>query len=246
MKKKVIILMIIILFVTGCTCEYNLDIENGNYKENITLKADTDEELKEFNKNWKVPTDKEEYNIGEKIGTTPTYQSELYDYKLSNNVLTFSHTFDINSIVNSSAVSNCYDLLTVKEYESTIIISTSSKLRCFDSYPEMNRIIVIIGVDKKVISNNADSINGNKYIWYLDKSEKDKKSINMTIDNTIEDAPIIEPNNSSQNQNNNSNNQGQNSPDYTLYIFCGILLIVMLTAYFIFNKIKKKNDEMDD
>ena len=37
------------------------------------------------------------------------------------------------------------------------------------------------------------------------------------------------------------------SKDYTLYIFCVILLIVLLLGYFIFKKIiNKNNDEMDD
>ena len=242
MKKRIIILIFVILFTTGCSCEYNLNIENDEYKEQIILKADNDDELNQFNINWKIPTDKEEYNIGEKVGSTPTYKSDIYDYNLTDNILTFSHTFNMNSIANSSAVSNCYDLLTVKRYETATIIATSTKLKCFDSYPEMDKITVTISVDKNVISNNADYVNGNKYTWYLNKSEKDKKSINMTIDNTIETKNETETNT----QKKETIEENNTKTDYTFYIFCGILLFVMLTAYYIFNVIKKKNDEFDD
>ena len=37
-----------------------------------------------------------------------------------------------------------------------------------------------------------------------------------------------------------------NKTDYTMYIFYGILLIVFLLGYLVFNIIKKKNDNMDD
>ena len=241
MKKKILILIGIILCTTGCTCEYNLDIINNSYKETIKITADTQEELSQFNLDWKVPTDKEEYNIGEKVGSNPTYKSDLYNYNLSNNILTFSHTFNKDNITKSSAAFNCYDLITVEEYESTIIISTSPKLKCFDSYPEMDNITVTINVDKEVINHNADSVNGNKYTWYLKKSEKNKKPINMTINNKT--TKETETNSNSQN---NNNTQIKNSPDYTLYIFCLILLVVMLTAYYFYNKLKNKNNEMDD
>ena len=245
MKKRILLLIIIILFTTGCTCEYNLDIVNDSYKETITLTADNQEELKQFNINWKIPTDKEEYDIGEKVGSTPTYESDLYDYNLSNNILTFTHTFSEDGIINSTAVFNCYDLLNIEEYDSALIISTSSKLRCFDSYPEINTINVTITVDKEVISHNADYVNGNKYTWYLKKSEKDKNPINMTINNKINEKTKTETDNNNS-KNNNNNNKITNKPDYTLYIFCAILLIVMLLAYYLYNKLKSKNNEMDD
>ena len=240
--KKTLILLILILFTTGCTCEYNLNIVGNNYSETVTINADNEEELSQFNVDWKIPTDEEEYNIGLKEGVTPTYQSELYDYKLLNNTLTFSHNFDSDSITKSSAVSNCYDMLTVKEYKTALIISTSTKLNCFDYYPELNRITVVIGVDKDVLSHNADYVNGGKYIWYLDKSNVDRKPINMTIDNKPKEAEET-PNNKTQNK--QKDKDIKDAPDYTMYIFSGILLIVMLSAYYLYNKMKNKN-EMDD
>ena len=242
MKKKILILVFLVLFTTGCTCEYNLNIVDNNYSETITLTADNEQELNSFNVNWKIPTDKDEYGLGEKSGVTPKYQSDLYDYKLSNNTLIFSHIFDKESITKSSAISNCYNMLNVDDYESTIMISTSSKLNCFNYYPELNKITVTIETDKEVISHNADYVNENKYIWYLNKNNTDKKPINMTIDNTskeVQEETIDIP------QNNNETKTKKQKSDYTLYIFCGILLIIMLGVYYIYNKMKNKS-EMDD
>lgn len=42
-----------------------------------------------------------------------------------------------------------------------------------------------------------------------------------------------------------SDNSSTNKKDYTLYIFCGILLIVFLLGYLIFNKVKNNGNKMD-
>ena len=68
------------------------------------------------------------------------------------------------------------------------------------------------------------------------------KKDNMIINNQEDDSQSqITPGN-------NTNIESENkSKDYTLYIFCVILLIVLLLGYFIFKKIiNKNNDEMDD
>ena len=35
MEKKILILAFLTLFITGCTCEYNLSIVDNNYSENF-------------------------------------------------------------------------------------------------------------------------------------------------------------------------------------------------------------------
>ena len=239
MKKKILIISTLILFATGCNCEYNLNIENNVYKEEVILMGEDASEVYSFNKKWEIPVDKDEYNVGLDPQSDSIDSSDIYTYKLSGNNLTFSHNFTKNEYAKSSAVSNCYDMLTVSNYSDSIIISSSQNVKCFDRYPSLNNVTVNIKVDKKVTSNNADNLNGNTYTWQLNKNNVNNKSINLVLENKSTE--------SDDSSNSSSNNViTKKEQDYTLYIFSGILLVIMLIGYFIFNKIKNKNDQMDD
>lgn len=245
MKKSIIIIIIVLVFTTGCTCEYNLKINDNVYSETVKITAETNDETNQLNREWTVPIDKEKY-IEER--RTNKIDFEKYDYELNNNILTFKHDFDIESIEKSSAVSNCYDKLTVQRYDDKLIIATSTLLKCFDSFPPLNSLIISIETDKNVIDHNADTVYPGKYIWYFKRGNSTKKPINITLDNATKKEAPTESNNTDNNNinNNNEKKDNNNSINYTLYIFCGILLIVMLLAYYLFNKVKKKNEEIED
>ena len=42
MRKRIVILLLMLIITTGCTCEYNLKIENGTYKETVVLESSDD------------------------------------------------------------------------------------------------------------------------------------------------------------------------------------------------------------
>lgn len=248
MKKRILSLIILLLLLTGCTCEYNLTIDNNVYKEEINLTGENNEENSNINNKWKVPVDKDEYNKGGDPESNSYISGDIYEYKVTGNILKFNYDFTKSTYPNSSAVSNCYDKLTVLNYENSTVISTSSKATCFDEYPLLTSITVNIKVDKPVTSNNADNVNGNVYTWNITKDNHDNKPINIILENSNinDDNPNSNTPNSNPNNNNPNNDEQKKENDYTLYIFSGILLIVMLTVYFIVNKISKKNNVMDD
>ncbi len=243
MKKKIIIILITLLFITGCTCEYDLQINDNNYSETIKIIAENNEEVNRLNGERRIPIDKEVLNDLTKESTEAEY--EKYNYKVTNNVLTFNYDFNEDNIINSSAISSCFDRITILQQGSATILSTSNTVKCFDSYPGLNKVTITISVDKDVISNNADYVSGNKYVWNLNKNDKNKKSINITIDNKSSEEIQIEENH--KNKKDPEDGPVEDKPkknDYSLYIFCGILLIVMLIAYYFYNKLK--NSEMND
>lgn len=234
MKKKLILLTNILL-LTGCTCEYNLAIEKNTYKEEIIINGTTKEEISNLNQEWTIPVNKEEYNIGGDESTVIDTNIDTYNYQLNNNSLKLNYDFTKNSIINSSAISVCYNKITVLDYNNSIIISTSPKTNCFNEYPDLTNLTVNITVDKKVTANNADSIKGNVYTWNFTKENASNKAINLTLESPKTDSS---PSSS-------SNKNNEQKKDYTLYIFSAILLIVLLLGYFIYNIIKSKSD-MDD
>ena len=247
MKKRIFIISILLLFTTGCTCEYNLTINDDVYKEEISIMGETEYEVKEFNKVWHIPVDKEEYSIGLDSDAVNEFVDKVYEYHLSGNTLKLSHDFDSNdSYSNSSAVFNCFDMLNVVKYGNNTLISSSSHATCFERNPYLDSVKVTVKVDRPVTSSNADYVSGNTYSWNINKTNASTKSINMSLDNstTKDDSSNIGPGTTTTTKASIiPNNSGR---DYTMYIFYAILLAIFLIAFFIFNKMKNKGNKMDD
>lgn len=233
MKKRILIILTLLL-LTGCTGEYNLTINGNTYKEEVIITGENNEEISNFNQEWKVPIDKKIYDLaGDESTEASDITSETYNYNINSNSIKFNYDFSMNKLINSTAVSICYDRLNITNYNGTTIISTSSKNTCFDKYQTLNSLKINIKVDKPVVSNNADIVNGNIYTWNITKDSANR-SINLVLDNkTKDDEEII---------GDEIPKEEPKKKDYTLYIFCGILLVVMISVYFIFNKIKDKNN----
>ena len=78
MKKRIIMLILVIFLTTGCTCEYNLTIDNNTYKEEIVLTSSDSEELTNFNNEWQIPIDKEIYqNISGDPSTETNIEEDI-------------------------------------------------------------------------------------------------------------------------------------------------------------------------
>lgn len=237
MKKRIILLIIILLLTTGCTCEYNLTIDGNTYKEKITIIGENSEEISSFNNEWKISVDKENNNTPGDPESNPDNNRNVYKYNLSDNELIFNYDFIGSEFANSMAVSNCYDKLTITNYNKTTIISTSPKANCFKNNPPLNNVKVKISVDREVINNNADSISGNTYIWNITKENASSKSINLVLDNSEEDINL--PSSSNKTTINEKKN------DYTIYIFLIAIVLIILLGYKWFMKFKDKNNNID-
>lgn len=240
MNKKTLIIIMILFLTTGCTCEYNLTITENNYSEKITLKAENTEETKKFNNKWNIPVDKNDYEIISESDNDNIDVDNTYNYKILNSNLILTYEFLKNNYKTSTAASLCYKKLTFKDYEGTIIISTSNQNNCFDKYPPLTNIKVKIVVDKEVISNNADEVNGKTYIWNITKDNADNKSINLVLNNEVQKSSS-----SKNNQDDSENETNSVISKYSLYIFLLVVVIIIYLSYKWFMKLKEKNNEID-
>lgn len=237
--KKTILIIIILLITTGCSCEYNLKIENNKYSEEVIIIANTNSEKNEFNKTWNVPIDKDTYNIGLDSETDGVEYGSFYDSELSGNRLIFSHDFNMSSYANSTAVSNCYNMLTVSRENGDTIISTSKEAKCFDDYPSLNSVTINITIDDTVVKHNADNVSGNTYTWNINKDNASNKSVDLIIKNSSNnsfDEPSVAPN--------STVNNNENKRDYSTYILAAIIGLLVLLGYGIYIKMKNKEEEI--
>ena len=237
MKKRILIVLLILLLTTGCTCEYNLTIDENTYKEEIVLYGENSQEISQFNKEWKIPYNKEEYDLIAGADTEYLVENNIYKYNILSNKIAFSHDFSEIDYNQSTAVSNCYKKLSLTDYNDTLVISTSPDIKCFDKYPTLNNIKVNIKVSEHVINHNADSFSNNIYTWNINRDDINNKSINIIIENKTESDDNI------------TNVPNVNKPTkleakYDLYILLAIIAIIIFILYIWFIKFKEKNNDI--
>ena len=173
--KKIIVVLISLLLLTGCTIDYNLVIDKDSIKETITGTAS-----------------KEEYEVREEdsgLNLFYTYINDDINPLISGDGL---YTKDINEIDNginykydfiyknnydkSKIINSCFENSNVKETDTYYSIELSGEFYCLYS----DKININVISNYVVLENNAKEVNGNKYSWVIDDSNNVNISLNIS------------------------------------------------------------------
>ena len=131
-----------------------------------------------------------------------------YDYenkeKLSNSAVSFSLFENIEVTDNS--------------------IEASSPKNIFKNYPDLEDITISFKTDKKVIRTNSNEENDGVYYWYIDKDNYEYASINIQIDNTV-----------------NQLEYEKRADNITKYSILGTIVFVVGLGLFVFVKVVNSN-----
>lgn len=191
-KIKRVMLLFIIVLLTGCEAEYNIEINNNlTLKENINV-VETDKELfdkknsqlynrtpKEYletNLKWPTPV----YNSGEVNPYEPVKLDNTYYYTKSNISnykqlgLRYSFNHNQNKYKETELLNKCYNINVLKK-DDTISLETTSSFKCFDEYKLLDKVTINLKTTCKVNIENSDKKENNKYTWYIKKENIDKK-----------------------------------------------------------------------
>lgn len=192
--KRVIFLIGIIFFLSGCSVKYEIDLTNNGVNESLNV-IETDssnqyfEMLKDYNDDVPVIyTDQDPDMYGSYEGV------EFYDINnLSSDTkadFTLSHAFSNNDFSQSNIINTCYDRVTFTNNANSLNINTSSKFLCFQKYITLDEVEIAIKTDKVITSHNADRVENNTYIWLLNKDNAQNKSIQINSNpRRIEENP---------------------------------------------------------
>ena len=214
MKNKIIILLSLLL-LTGCTVNYNLEINKDTLNETITGTVTKEESSQDSNATG-LSTVYSIINEDQK----PVYnKEELYQKELKesgNNInYTFKYNYNIEDFVNSTIINTCFENKEIEEIDNYYSIRLSGNFYCLYS----KKINIAVTSNLKVASNNADKIKDNTYIWTIDKNTTD---IELAVD---KDTPYTKP--------------IKRGISNTFKIVCFIILIILsLITYLLY---KKKN-----
>lgn len=214
--KKIIFLLLICLLLTGCTVNYNLDINDNNFKETLTGNVLNTE----LNNNDNTDINMFSYLI---TGDQPAFykNDNIFFNKATNNTTNgidfdYNYTFNEYNFNNSRIINECFDNHIYEYKDNTYYLVVSGKFNC--NYSEKTNINIT--TDYNVTANNAQTIKNNTYTWTIDENNKDNIYFFITIDKT-----------------NKSNFDFQWSTFKTI----GLIIIILLSSICIYFLKKDKN-----
>lgn len=179
MKKINIIISLLLLFLlTGCQKEYSLIIDDNKIVE-------------EFNATF---PDNEENNERIMLNFFPIHadNDEIYNKKISKEdgmiKLHLDYTYEPKSFSNSNLVNECFvDKKVIVDNEKYYYFELKQFTDCITDH----NVDINIITDNKVLSNNADKVKGNKYIWHLTEDNKDNFNLEIKIAKGVKKGNFI-------------------------------------------------------
>lgn len=259
MKKNRIIFLIILILITctGCSVEYNINITKNNIEEtinvvdNITETRTKTDILNNYQK-W-YPTFVNFISKGESIEVENFDKKvdgvKYHDKTISENNngynYTYKYTYPIEEYYDSYILASVFPETQIyKGYDKLVIRTSKENFLC--SYDYFDSAKVNITIDPEVYElnhTNTNNKNNNTYTWIIDKENCSNDEIILTLN--IKNENLI---NFEGFKNNDNNNQIEESffTKYGMYVFCGVLIILILIGYGCFKKLKNKNNINED
>lgn len=188
MKK---LLLLSIIFLTGCSVEYNLSYYNDVFSESIDVVLPKTDPLYSSRKEELVK--KNVYVYSDQ--TRQEYYKKDSKNLVNSFVMNYNHNYDFLSFRSSRALNECFEIAAMTYDDDNIYISTQGKFKCLNfNNEDLEEVKFIFTTNHKLKNNNADITDNNSYTWIFNKDNLDKK-IEITIDKDefVADTSWIKP-----------------------------------------------------
>lgn len=164
--KKILILIIFMVLLSGCTATYELNIKDGKVKEKLRL-IETNSAIFDVRNDsgWTLR------EMQESMLAKDSFASKNYKVKSlnNNNQLGLEYTSTNEQLFNSSILNQCYINPVVDIRDGIVTLNTGNNFKCYEYYDNLDEIKIILKTNHEVISTNAEEIHGNSYIWNISK-----------------------------------------------------------------------------
>lgn len=226
--KKILILLILMISLTGCEAVYNLDINNNTFTEELILttndKSSKSQKTVNVALKSKIPVDDNYYKpeVNFKQNNLKYYQISKID---TDNELGARYKANLTKeeYLTSTLVKEHFPNFKLNETGNIISLNLGKKENIFDNYPDLDKLTINITINNKVTKHNADGVNNNIYTWNLTKDNYNKKEIYLNY-----------------NKNEKHSETEEEKFNYNIiFIIIGIIIISFTTYIVYCNKGKK-------
>lgn len=171
--KKILPLLLLCIFITGCTPDYELKVNKYSIEDKATLNIKNNDYEKAILINELFQISNGEYTTDQEIGTkvinrlrtsnlSPGYKIDgFYTKDIQNNKIELSYLYKNDTFQNSYIFNTCFDDFYYNSTNDYYIINGSGSFKCLIN----KKVKIAIKSDYLVIDSNADKVNGNTYIW---------------------------------------------------------------------------------
>lgn len=214
--KKVLVILILIVFMTGCTVEYNIDINNESVKEDINIYINESKAEEKKSLNYYLENDITAFNDGNKV----------YKYKLSKIDSGINLRFEYGNLIGYSAssfFSQCFDKSNISNDGQNVYIKASSFICQSYNYDNVTQAVVNFTTNHEVITHNADKVDNSVYTWYPLNNNKDIILVLKTNDGVLDSEKETIENNNHNGFTNQLNPENKSRPI--------IIVILLLMAF---------------
>jgi len=244
--KKLVYLLFLTVFLTGCDAEYNITINKKSIVEELQIFEDDSSKWNDDIELFSLPYKEViENNLDYKLGVF--IDEQLADAEENNPNYTFyrpkkiktkdrlgivyEYRFDTENYERAYFPRNCFDNVKVYEQAGYITISTSKGFNCISEEYELSSLIVNITTKYEVESSNSDSVDGNTHKWVITENNYEDKNIYIRVDtkelskvkvNNLEEKNVIK-----------------------IFLTIGISIAILAIIVIIFLINKKRNLEND-
>ncbi len=174
--KKIIILLITIILLTGCNATYDITFNKDNISDSI--KVYTDSKIVNNATNKQIETFSNELGNWER--GYEYYKREIYT---TDKITGYNYTYNFNyeEYDAMSQLRKCYKDFELKYTKDTITLSTSNEFLCSTYYKNINSININISSEYEIINSNSDTQKNNIHSWNINKNNSKNKPIKLTI-----------------------------------------------------------------
>lgn len=193
-KRKLLFIILLFMFCSGCSVDYNLNIDSDDkINEVVELSAEDGEDIEKIEsyQNY-LPIDKgaDDANVFKNKIDEVAY----YDQKKSttDDKLKFSYLHNFDTFQQDYITNNSYKYVTITKDENKLILSTSKINTAFERYSNLNSVRVNIVSRYKLIDTNADTHSNYKYTWVIDRTNYSNKYLYLSLDTSKRKKTIFE------------------------------------------------------
>lgn len=216
--KKILILILFIFLLSGCSVEYNLEFKDNIFIEKLSVGQFDSNEVKEFG--YFTP-----------YATINHTTEELYKFDYSNNYLKLSYNHKGSNFEKSIAFNECYELSNISYDDKYYYILTSNEFKCMSYLGyKADEVKINFKSDHVVVEANADYVDGNTYTWVINNNNSSNKPIKLKMVKEVVDDDKTD------------NNEDKNKYESVFLIILGVVVIgVLVVGIHIYKRIGMRN-----
>lgn len=208
--KRLVCLIFLIIFLTGCDAEYNITINKGIVSEELQIyeddKSKWDADVDLFSQSYReVIEDNLNYKLGVFIDeqladaeeNNPNYNFYKPEKIHTQNRLgiIYKYNFITENYHRAYFPNNCFDNINLYKEKGYIILSTSKGFNCIKDDYELSSLTINITTKYEVEKSNSDDVSGKTYKWIINKNNSGDKNIYIKVNtNKLSQAKVEKEN----------------------------------------------------